>query len=1252
MNFFNNASKLFSPTLLMGMASFAHAQIASDYAASPAFVTDSSDPVVVINLSVELTQQAEAFTGAAQTYAGGTVCPGRLSGRRVCYTAAEQYIGYFDAEKCYVYEAKGGGNAIIAGYDTDNITQLVGTDLTATTNRSTDYFKPVGAAASRSCSGNQFSGNFMNWATMTALDEFRFAMVGGSRLVDTVGSNPQTLLTRTHRYGDWGFAEKRISTAGLSGFTTNPASVTPFNETQLRVINNNGNNGNRVTFQDGSGTTLAELSVIVEVCNESAGLEANCISYTDGTNTWYKPEGVMQRNAPNMKFALLSYTGQDGNRRNGGVLRSNAKYIGYLAPQPTGGLAVNVHAETNELGQHVKDPNCILTEHTSGCSLASTAFTPGDGVSNSGIINYINAFGLSGGRYKSNDPIGELFYEGFRYLATEGTSRVPVPEYYLADGAGLGAITGANQKDNFPIIDVWDDPVLDQCQLNYMINVGDQFAWGDNSFPGSTIGGTGVPISSTGAYTAIAALNANSVTDMVGTLEYFYSGSLGAKTRSRDNNNWMMAGLAYYANTEDVRDDVPGVQRIKSFFVDTQEYSTSAPQKQNNPLWLAAKYGGFEDDNDDKDPGNGSAGSVTDEWDEDGNGVPDTYTLSSQPANLIRGLNNAFNNITGNLRAGSAAAISTTSSGEGILVQGIYKPSNTDENGRQVQWVGILQSLFIDGNNNFREDTDNNALLTNDDAVVQFRSEISATGDDSGVFDRFTTTDGGLTLSTAINIGVDIEELDTLWNARDELGELSDVTTQRAYAVSASTGRYIFTAIDGGETGVGADGEITQEDFVNFTAAQFPDSAADNNFRYLGLNSLTRGQAPDVVNYIRGKEITGYRSRTTDYDGDATTDEVWRLGDIVSSSPLLVARPNARYDITYGDASYAGFRNKYFDRRQVVYTGANDGMLHAFNAGFYDATNQRFETQLDAETAHPLGSELWAYVPHNVLPHLQWLTQLDYPHSFYVDGIPQSYDVNIFDPSDKHPNGWGTILVVGLSFGGGDYTFDPDGDGFDADTTDDVTTRSSYIILDITDPESAPELVAEISDPNMGYTTSRPTLIKNRRANDSTGSFVNPEVNDWYLVFGSGPYGSDATAKKVALDFAVSDQTGKIFIFDLQSKSFEGPSAATTYFDVAEAATGFIGDISSVDWNNDYADDAVYFGTVRDGVNDAEGDLMRLPLEFGASGLLSPIFSKVLSSSGTDSMARPFTGAPLLSRDAAGNAWIYAGSGRFFTSKD
>jgi len=142
----NILNKLWLLLILAGGAINVSAQpTASDYASTPAFVTDSSDPVVVINLSVELTQQAEAFTGAQQTYAGGTVCPGRAAGVSICYTNAEKYIGYFDAEKCYVYENKAGGNNIVAGYDTDNITQQADTDLTNTTNRTTDYFKPVGS---------------------------------------------------------------------------------------------------------------------------------------------------------------------------------------------------------------------------------------------------------------------------------------------------------------------------------------------------------------------------------------------------------------------------------------------------------------------------------------------------------------------------------------------------------------------------------------------------------------------------------------------------------------------------------------------------------------------------------------------------------------------------------------------------------------------------------------------------------------------------------------------------------------------------------------------------------------------------------------------------------------------------------------------------------------------------------------------------------------------------------------------------
>src|SRR2546426_4818648 len=61
----------------------------------------------------------------------------------------------------------------------------------------------------------------------------------------------------------------------------------------------------------------------------------------------------------------------------------------------------------------------------------------------------------------------------------------------------------------------------------------------------------------------------------------------------------------------------------------------------------------------------------------------------------------------------------------------------------------------------------------------------------------------------------------------------------------------------------------------------------------------------------------------------------WKLGDIANANPVIVGAPTTRYDVIYGDATYASFFRRYKDRRQVAYVGANDGMLHAFNAGFF-----------------------------------------------------------------------------------------------------------------------------------------------------------------------------------------------------------------------------------------------------------------------------------------------------------------------------
>ncbi len=65
------------------------------------------------------------------------------------------------------------------------------------------------------------------------------------------------------------------------------------------------------------------------------------------------------------------------------------------------------------------------------------------------------------------------------------------------------------------------------------------------------------------------------------------------------------------------------------------------------------------------------------------------------------------------------------------------------------------------------------------------------------------------------------------------------------------------------------------------------------------------------------------------------TYKVWKLGDPIHSTPTIVAAPRTNYDLIYGDSTYTAFYTKWKDRREVVYVGANDGMLHAFNGGYY-----------------------------------------------------------------------------------------------------------------------------------------------------------------------------------------------------------------------------------------------------------------------------------------------------------------------------
>ena len=117
------------------------------------------------------------------------------------------------------------------------------------------------------------------------------------------------------------------------------------------------------------------------------------------------------------------------------------------------------------------------------------------------------------------------------------------------------------------------------------------------------------------------------------------------------------------------------------------------------------------------------------------------------------------------------------------------------------------------------------------------------------------------------------------------------------------------------------------------------------------------------------------------------------LGAILDSTPAMLDPPSLDPP---PDNDYPAFAAAHKDRRTLAFVGANDGMLHAF----------------DART----GVEAWAYVPFNLLPKLKALLkgQAVGSFTFFVDSSPKVADVKIGDA-------WHTYLLFGQGPGGTFY---------------------------------------------------------------------------------------------------------------------------------------------------------------------------------------------------------------------------------------
>ena len=359
------------------------------------------------------------------------------------------------------------------------------------------------------------------------------------------------------------------------------------------------------------------------------------------------------------------------------------------------------------------------------------------------------------------------------------------------------------------------------------------------------------------------------------------------------------------------------------------------------------------------------------------------------------------------------------------------------------------------------------------------------------------------------------------------------------------------------------------------------------------LNSPTPPGPSDgaaVVAYLRGDrsgEATGtYRSRTH------------LLGDIIHAEPLVIREPTQNY----GDTGYASFKTTNASRPKLVLQGANDGMLHAFNAA--------------------TGAEEWAYVPNLVMGSLNNLSSKNgYTHKYYVDGTPVSGDVD-FDYTDPLPKtrtpAWRTIVVGGLGKGGrGFYALDVTAlPGAETDL-------AGKVLWEFPNSKTDPKVIR-----NIGYSFGRPIIVKTR-------------ARGWVVLVTSG-YNNGTNAGDSGGD-------GKGYLLVLNARTGELIQAISTGVGSTSEPSGLAhisGYVESRDVDNTV--DYVYGG-------DLKGNVWRFDLTNASSiGAWNvALLASLVDSSGN---FQPVTTEPELAKiritGGTYKRFVYAGTGRYLGDSD
>lgn len=324
----------------------------------------------------------------------------------------------------------------------------------------------------------------------------------------------------------------------------------------------------------------------------------------------------------------------------------------------------------------------------------------------------------------------------------------------------------------------------------------------------------------------------------------------------------------------------------------------------------------------------------------------------------------------------------------------------------------------------------------------------------------------------------------------------------------------------------------------------------------------TTNPAEIAANQAYGDRLTNYLRGDKSSEGAGTSADgtpLFRerngkyLGDIINSDPIFVGAPRASYpdniEGTEDEKRYSTFAIDNKTRQGVVYVGANDGMLHAFQSD--------------------TGQELFTYIPQLMFSSgpdrgLSKLSEQDYGHLSYTDGAVSVTDIFVNNPNVGGSDKWRSYLVGALRAGGkGIYVLD-------------VTDPSTFVAnpTSINDGNlrnlAKSMVVGEFTHPDLGYTYSKPQVAKLKNGR-------------WAAIFGNG-YNNDPTG----------DGKAKLFIVYLDDLSFNildtnvGSMVGSDCLNTASDCNG-LSSPTLVDINSDSIIDYVYAG-------DLHGNMWRFNL--------------------------------------------------------